>query len=211
MQEIDVRFSPGDASLDLLACSFCVPISDAHSPIAYAIVSDKLDQPADVDYTCTNMTFPDNKTLYNELLIHSSNLDPYATIFNPHSSQTLIGKTSCLNLTNENADNIYSILNDIRVNNSHRVILGHPNINSIRNKFDALSDIIKNKIDIMLISETKINGSFPYSIFTIDGYTLPYRKDRTNMGGGIILYIRDDIPSKELKAISLSEDKEYIY
>ena len=30
------------------------------------------------------------------------------------------------------------------------------------------------------------------------------------MGGGIILYVRDDIPSKELK-LSLSNDKEYIY
>ena len=37
----------------------------------------------------------------------------------------------------------------------------------------------------------------------------PYRKDRTNMGGGIIL--REDIPSKELKAIYLSNDKEYIF
>ena len=31
------------------------------------------------------------------------------------------------------------------------------------------------------------------------------------MGGGIILYLRDDIPSKELKALSLSNDKEYIF
>ena len=31
------------------------------------------------------------------------------------------------------------------------------------------------------------------------------------MGAGIILYVRDDIPSKELKAISLSKDKEYIF
>ena len=30
-------------------------------------------------------------------------------------------------------------------------------------------------------------------------------------GGGIILYVRDDIPSKELKTISLSKDKEYIF
>ena len=63
----------------------------------------------------------------------------------------------------------------------------------------------------MLISETKIDGSFPNSIFTIDGFTRPYRKDRTNMGGGINLHVRYDIPSKELKAISLSNDKEYIF
>ena len=61
----------------------------------------------------------------------------------------------------------------------------------------------------MLISETKIDGSFTHSIFSIDGFTPPYRKDRTNMGGGIIL--REDIPSKELKAVYLSNDKEYIF
>ena len=63
----------------------------------------------------------------------------------------------------------------------------------------------------MLISETKIDGSFTNSIFSIDGFTPPYRKDRTNMGGGIILYVREDIPSKELKAIYLSNDKEYLF
>ena len=40
MQKIDCRFSLGDASSDLLASSFCMPIIDAHSPIAYAIVSE---------------------------------------------------------------------------------------------------------------------------------------------------------------------------
>ena len=34
------RFSLGNASLDLLASSFCVPNIDAHSPIAYAIISE---------------------------------------------------------------------------------------------------------------------------------------------------------------------------
>ena len=115
------------------------------------------------------------------------------------------------NLLNVNNKDIYSILNEIRISNIHGIIIGHLNTNSIRNEFDALSDIIKNKIDIMLISETKIDGSFPYSIFTLDGFTPPYRKDRTNWGGGIILYVRDDIPSKEPKAIYLANDKEYIF
>ena len=61
-----------------------IPIIIEYENEELSICSDKLDQPADVDYTCTNITFPDNKTLYNELLIHSSNLDPYAAIFNPH-------------------------------------------------------------------------------------------------------------------------------
>ena len=62
----------------------------------------------------------------------------------------------------------------------------------------------------MLISKTKIDGSFANPIFSMDG-SPPYRKDRTNMDGGIILYVREDTPSKELKAIYLSNDKEYIF
>ena len=40
-QKIDGRFSLSDAILDLSEATFCVPITDAHSPIAYAIVSEK--------------------------------------------------------------------------------------------------------------------------------------------------------------------------
>ena len=39
-QKIDGKFSLGDACLDLCPSSFIVPVTDAHSPIAYAIVSE---------------------------------------------------------------------------------------------------------------------------------------------------------------------------
>ena len=39
-QKIDGRFSLSDASLDLSEATFCVPVTDANSPIAYAIVSE---------------------------------------------------------------------------------------------------------------------------------------------------------------------------
>ena len=41
------------------------------------------------------------------------------------------------------------------------LILGHLNINLIRNKFNALTYVIGNNIDIILISETKIDDTFP--------------------------------------------------
>ena len=84
----------------------------------------------------------------------------------------------------------YSILNNLRIKNSSRIILGHPNLNSIRNKFDMVSDLISGKIDIFLISETKIDSTFPTSQFKIPGYSSPYRLDRTTHGGGLLLYVR---------------------
>ena len=43
-------------------------------------------------------------------------------------------------------------------------------------------NIIKNDIDILMISETKIDSSFPISQFTMTGYSIPFRIDRTSHG-----------------------------
>ena len=63
-----------------------------------------------------------------------------------------------------------------------------------------LSNIISGKVDILVVSETKLDSSFPVSQFLISGYTTPYRYDRNCNGGGLLLYIREDIPSKVLSA-----------
>ena len=48
----------------------------------------------------------------------------------------------------------------------------------------------------MLISETKLNDTFPLSQFVLEGFRPPSRLDRTVHGGGLILFIREDILSK---------------
>ena len=56
------------------------------------------------------------------------------------------------------------------------------------------------------MSETKIDSSFPLVQFHLDGYATPYRLDRIANGGGILLYIREDIPSKLLNSdLSIEE------
>ena len=62
-----------------------------------------------------------------------------------------------------------------------------------------LLEVIGNNI-VLLISETKLDASFPSSQFILDGFTPQYRLDRTQHGGGIMLFIREDIPSKLLNA-----------
>ena len=41
-----------------------------------------------------------------------------------------------------------------------------------------------NKVDILVISETKIDNTFPSGQFYIQGYSKPLSLDRTAMGGG---------------------------
>ena len=72
--------------------------------------------------------------------------------------------------------------------------MGHLNINSVRNKFEALTCIIENNIDLLLISETKLDDSFPTAQFQMNGFTVPYERD--GKGGGLLLYICKDIQSK---------------
>ena len=124
------------------------------------------------------------------------------SIMNDHSHDKIQG--------DENAD-VYSIINKLRIENINRVIIAHLNINSLRNKFDMLADIMAEKIDILCISETKLNESFPSSNFTIRGYSPPYRRDRTDCGGGIMIFVRNDIPSKELTSINIPEGNECLF
>ena len=61
-------------------------------------------------------------------------------------------------------------IRDVCKINLKRIILGHLNINSIRNKFNKLADQIKGNVDIMVISETKLDDSFPNGQFKIRGH-----------------------------------------
>ena len=79
------------------------------------------------------------------------------------------------------------------------------NINSMRNKFQFLEKDICANLDILLILETKLDDSFSSAQFLLDGFSKPYRLDRCSNGGGILLYIRDDIPSRLLSNSNKTE------
>ena len=81
-------------------------------------------------------------------------------------------------------------------------MIGHININSIRNKFEMLSNSIKGNLDILMISETKLDSTFPSNQFTTEKYAASIRIDRDGRGGGILLYIREDIPARLLATSS---------
>ena len=65
----------------------------------------------------------------------------------------------------------------------NRLVIGHLNINSLRNRFDSLKLLVKNSLDVFMISETKLDETFPEGQFLTDGLTPPYRMDRNTNGG----------------------------
>ena len=65
----------------------------------------------------------------------------------------------------------------------NRLIIGNLNINSIPNKFDQLKLFVQGKVDILIVTETKLHSIFPTSQFMIDGNSEQYRFD-TNRNDG---------------------------
>ena len=68
--------------------------------------------------------------------------------------------------------------------------------------------MVSNNIDVLLISETKIDNTFPVSQFYVPGYSVPYRIDRTENGGGIMLYVKKHIPCRILSKFTLEKEIE---
>ena len=63
-----------------------------------------------------------------------------------------------------------------------------------------LSDQIRGNIDVLLVSETKIDNSFLVGNFLIDGFSTPYRLDRNSNSGGLRFFVTEDIPSNLVEA-----------
>ena len=82
-------------------------------------------------------------------------------------------------------------------------IIGHLNINSIHNKFEMLSMSVVQYVDILVLSETKLDSTFPSIQFLINGFSVPHRIDQNSKGGGILSYVREKIIVLPLKRYSV--------
>ena len=94
--------------------------------------------------------------------------------------------------------------------NLNKLVVANLNINSLRIKSNNLTRKITSNVEIFMISETKLDNSFPDGQFLIEGYSISYRIDRDYHGGGIMLYVRADIPSKLLSTEFLPIEGFYV-
>ena len=96
------------------------------------------------------------------------------------------------------------IVHDLKYRNPTNILLGYLNINSIRNKFSDLKVLIGKSFDFFTVAETKINDSFPNSKFKWQGYHFPpFRLDCKSNSGGLLTYVKSDIPARKLTAFKL--------
>ena len=59
---------------------------------------------------------------------------------------------------------------------------------------------------IFAIAETKLDSLFPESQFILSGIRKPFRLDVTNRKGGLLMFVNNDIPSKDLRGFHLPRD-----
>ena len=127
-----------------------------------------------------------------------SNLIPLVIVLNDKDFENeesfLSGQSTSSTLTHKLNIDPYSNIENIRSKNPKSLIIAQLNINHLRNKFNSLVEILHSNFDILLISKTKIDSSFPTAQFKIESYNT-YKLDRNSNGGDILLYVREDIPS----------------
>ena len=71
-------------------------------------------------------------------------------------------------------------------------------------------NVVEGNLDIFLISETKMNNSFPDAQFFHEGYSHPHRRDTCLGGRGTFNVCNEDIPSRLLKSHGTPDDIEIL-
>lgn len=92
--------------------------------------------------------------------------------------------------------------NKIREKHSGNILFEKLDMQFLRNKFDFIKEMIKDDtFDIFLISECKLNASFPTKKFHIDSY----RRHKDKHGGCFIFSVIHDFNSDLLNNCSFSQ------
>ena len=110
------------------------------------------------------------------------------TIPNVHQQDTANNKSlSRYNSAEERTENVFPSVTAHRLQNAKNVTIGALNVNSLRNKIGAVQELITNNIDICLLSETKIDETFPNQQFKMSNCKT-FRRDRNKHWGIIVLH-----------------------
>ena len=94
-------------------------------------------------------------------------------------------------------ENPIESIRKLKLSNSHKIMLGHLNVNFLRNNFEPIADVIQRTSDIFLLSETKIDESFPDKQLCLNNFRI-FRKDRNWYGGRIMFKVNGNLPCKNL-------------
>ncbi|KAK3744231.1 hypothetical protein QZH41_004610 [Actinostola sp. cb2023] len=177
-----------------------------------------------IDYLISHQVLEDNpqvvaKFLISEHGISKQRLGEYMgniqtdfnmAVLNDSFLEEIVQESSTMNIlnrevrySNSSQDSLADLQPRIitsRQKDNRGLLILHLNVNSLQNKFEEVQSLIQHdfRAQVALLSETKIDSSYPNSQFKIEGYNM-YRNDRTKGGGGVLAYFSSRLPSKKLK------------
>jgi hypothetical protein len=95
--------------------------------------------------------------------------------------------------------NIFDEHKDVRIKHPNKFQCVYLNINSFRNKFQSIKELLnENLVDMSIVGETKLDETFRNGEFHVDNFYL-WGADRTANGGGLLVYIRSDLACERKK------------
>ena len=66
-------------------------------------------------------------------------------------------------------------------------------------------------LDVLMITENKVDDSSPEQQFHIEGFNIPFRLDRNRHGGGLLLYVRNNLNAIFLKSYFFPDNIEAFF
>ena len=95
---------------------------------------------------------------------------------------------------NDITSNLFGNMQNLRKNYLNHIMIGHLNVNSLGPKLTEIKELQNLcKIDVLVLSETKLDGSYKQEVLDIDGYSC-IRQDKRSNSGGLLMYVSNDIP-----------------
>ena len=101
---------------------------------------------------------------------------------------------------NDNAESIDSnVSKKLKIGKKNGLLLSSLNIVSLRKHMHELEITLRDyNIDILTLYETRLKPLIDEKEVTIPGYKI-YRNDRNKNGGGVAIYVKDDLPEPKLR------------
>ena len=99
----------------------------------------------------------------------------------------------------------YPEVNNYRLKHPYNIIIAHLNVNSLRAKFSEIKYILEcGYLDILCVSETKLDQSDYDSIFKVEGFSF-VRQDKRKNSGGLMIFISNKVTYKEVHLENIAQ------
>ena len=111
-------------------------------------------------------------------------------------------------VSDENKSPDLEKLRDARLRYLKQPLIAYLNINSLRNKVIDLKEIVGYlSPDYLVLSETKLDNSFPSAQFNLPNYEIRARHGKDKNTGGLIEFVKKGLICKRLKIFETRKSK----